>query len=248
MAERQWSEQFLGMLEALRMPAVFAQGRRYARSGQVRDLSISASLASALVLDENGQTYRARIAVRAFSNADWHRIERVLAGQAIYAAKLLAGQLPDDLDQLLAGFGLSLFPDSFADMAIDCSCPSWHSPCRHLAATAYALARSFDTDPFGILTWRGRGRDELLARLRTARGAPPPAPAPVAPAASTLAGFWTAGPRVPAPMRAAPGTVRRADAVLDQLDPLNLTAGRHDVTDLLRTAYRKLVDPPAKSL
>jgi uncharacterized Zn finger protein len=237
--ERQWSAQFIGMLEALRMPAQFQQGRRYARAGHVRQLTISSSLASALVLDENGQTYRAKIAVRAFSGADWRRIEGALAQQAIYAAKLLAGQLPDDIDRLLASFGLSLFPDSLADLAMDCSCPGWQVPCRHLTAACYALAGSFDGDPFGILAWRGRGREELLDRLRALRFEPvatvvEPAEAPA------VSDFWTAGPRAAAPTGAVPGSVRRPDALLDQLDPLLLTAGRHDVLDLLRAAYRAI--------
>ena len=43
-------------------------------------------------------------------------------------------------------------------------------PCKHLAATFYLLAEAFDTDPFLILRWRGRGRAELLARLGELRG------------------------------------------------------------------------------
>src|ERR1044072_2972039 len=103
MSERPlWSEQFLGMLEALRLPAQFQQGRRYARSGRVQSLSISTSIVTGLVRDDDGDTYRARVAVRAFSAADWHRIERALAREALFTARLLAGELPPDLDRLLA--------------------------------------------------------------------------------------------------------------------------------------------------
>jgi uncharacterized Zn finger protein len=233
------------MLEALRMPALFQEGRRYARTGQVRHLTISASLASALVFDDDGHTYRAKIAVRAFTGADWNRIERTLAQQAIYAAKLLAGQVPDDLDQVLAAFGLSLFPESFADMAMDCTCPGWQVPCSHLAAATYVLAASFDNDPFGILAWRGRGREELLDRLRELRGVPArPGPESATRAGQGLAHFWTAGPRLTAPARVAPGSVRRSDALLDQLEPLDLTAGRYEVLDLLRSAYRRIAETP----
>lgn len=244
-----WSEQFLGMLESLRLPAQFQQGRRYARSGRVGSLGISSSLVTGLVLDDDGETYRARVAVRAFSAADWHRIERALAVEAIHAAKLLAGQLPEDLGDILAGFGLSLFPEQLSDIALECSCPSWQKPCRHLAATCYALAESFDADPFGILAWRGRGREELLGSLRSLRvsaighvmGAGPSE----RPKAPQVSGFWTAGPRLAAPPEHAPGTVRRPDALLEQLDPLGLSAGRFDVVDLLRAAYRALDTPPA---
>jgi len=234
-----WSEQFLGMLEALRMPAQFQQGRRYARSGRVQSLTISTSLVTGLVLDDDGVTYRARVAVRAFSAADWHRIERALAGEALYTARLLAGELPPDLDRLLGSFGLSLFPAELPDVALECSCPSWQKPCAHLAATCYALAASFDTDPFGILAWRGRSREELLERLRGLRikdlGIEP------SPAKNdSTASFWTAGPRLEPLPPPVPGTVQRPDALLDQLEPLGLTAGRFEVADLLRGAFRML--------
>jgi uncharacterized Zn finger protein len=48
-------------------------------------------------------------------------------------------------------------------------------PCKHLAATFYLLAESFDDDPFAILAWRGREREDLLANLQTARSDGPPA-------------------------------------------------------------------------
>lgn len=229
------------MLESLRMPAQFQQGRRYARLGQVRNVAISSSVVTAVVADDDGELYRVRIAARSFTQADWRRIEGALAGQAIYTAKLLAGRFPDDLDRILASFGLSLFPESLDEVGMDCSCPGWQVPCRHLTAAFYALAESFDTDPFGILAWRGRGREELLDGLRHRRLAPAAEPA-AEPAQVDAqdggAGFWTAGPRL-APT-GDPGH-RRADAILDQLDPLTLTAGQYDVTDLLRRAYRQLI-------
>ena len=52
-----------------------------------------------------------------------------------------------------------------------CSCPDWGVPCKHLAAVCYVLAEEFDRDPFGLLAWRGRGREDLLAALRQLQGA-----------------------------------------------------------------------------
>jgi uncharacterized Zn finger protein len=236
MTEKRWSSDFITMLEALRMPAQFQAGRRYLRAGHVRSLTISSSLAMAVVWDDDGQTYRTRVAVRAFSQADWRRIERTLAEQAIHAARLLSGRLPDDLDRVVAGFGLSLFPVELQELAMDCTCTTWQVPCRHLTATFYALADSFDQDPFGILAWRGRGREELLDHLRVLRSQPEdPWPENKEPAVEKPRGFWTAGPRLAIP---AEGPRGRPDAVLDLLEPLNLTAGRYQVTDLLRRAYR----------
>ena len=235
-----WSEQFVGMLESLRMPTVFGQGRRYVRAGQVRSLTISTSIATGLIVDDEGDTHRARVGVRAYSAADWRRIERALAADALSVARLLAGDLPADLDRLLAGYGLSLFPTDLTEIALECSCPHWARPCAHLAATCYALAEQFDADPFGILAWRGRARAELLDNLRELRVAPSPAVAagPAPPPAT--AGFWTAGPRLEPPLEQVPGSVRRPDAVLEQLEPLGLSAGRFEVTDILAAAYDRL--------
>ena len=52
------------------------------------------------------------------------------------------------------------------DLEMSCSCPDWEVPCKHLAAVCYLLAEAFDDDPFGMLAWRGRGREKLLAALR----------------------------------------------------------------------------------
>src|SRR5690242_17363009 len=209
MSERPlWSEQFLGMLEALRMPAQFQQGRRYARSGRVQSLSISTSLVTGLVLDDDGDTYRARVAVRAFSAADWHRIEQALAGQARHTARLLAGELPPDLVRLFNELGLALFPAQLPDIALECSCQSWQKPCAHLAATCYALAESFDADPFGVLAWRGRARERAPA---APAGRPAPGGARPAAAAGGPRRGGGPGPRGPPPRRgAAPGAPGRA--------------------------------------
>jgi uncharacterized Zn finger protein len=131
---------------------------------------------------------------------------------------------------------------------MDCSCERWPMPCVHLAATCYALAASFDTDPFGAFAWRGRPRDELLERLRQLRGAAAVeagAPAPAADRAEDASlgecdDFWGSGTPSATSPPAAPG---RPDALLDQLDPPPLAVGGRPVVDLLRPAYQVL--PPA---
>ena len=60
---------------------------------------------------------------------------------------------------------------------MDCNCPDWEVPCKHLAAVCYVLAEAFDDDPFAMLAWRGKARDDLLAALRgKTRPAPRRAP------------------------------------------------------------------------
>ena len=101
-----------------------------------------------------------------------------LARQAIFAAKLLAGEMPQDIETVFEEAGLSLFPAKLGDLETDCSCPDWSNPCKHIAAVYYLLGEEFDRDPFLIFTLRGMDRDELVALL----GKPVPRATPRPPA------------------------------------------------------------------
>ena len=240
---------FLAMFEALRMAPTFARGRRDARAGHVRNLTISGSLVVAQVRGpDDTVAHRSRIAVRAFGAAEWARVEGDLATQARYVADLLAGRMPADIERVFAGAGLGLLPLSIGEVAMDCTCERWPMPCVHLAATIYALARSFETDPFGVFAWRGRGRDELLMHLRTLRGAALPEPDATGPAGAAaddglgeIAEFWGAAGMDAGGTGAPPGPppgATRPDALLDQLDPPRV--GGQSVIEALRPAYRAL--------
>lgn len=238
---------FIAMFEALRMAPTFARGRRDARAGHVRQLTISSSLVVAQVRGpDETVAFRARIAVRAFGAAEWARVEGDLAAQARYVADLLAGRMPAGIEQVFTGAGLSLLPLSIGEVAMDCTCERWPMPCVHLAATCYALARSFETDPFGVFAWRGRGRDELLLHLRQLRGAALQE-ADVAPPAEEhatsgvglgeIADFWGGGEPAAPPVAVAPV---RPDTLLDQLDPPPLAVEGRPIVELLRPAYQAL--------
>ncbi len=252
-AQTWWSRRFVEVLESLGMGGRLARGRTYARSGQVLSLSLSTSLVVALVQGSQPQPYRARIGVRKFGDEDWGRIEHALADRAVFAAKLLAGEMPPEIEDVFAGLGLTLFPATSRELTMDCTCPDWEVPCKHLAATCYLLAESFDTDPFEILAWRGRSREDLLDRLRELRDPIPPdrdraddqsgddLGQDVLPSLEDeLDRFWSQPgvPAVPEPEEL-PG--RRADAILDQLDPLTVLG--HSITDELRPLYRRFAGP-----
>jgi uncharacterized Zn finger protein len=163
---------FLGTFESLRMGPTFARGRRDERAGHVRSLTISSSLVVAQVRGpDDPKAFRSRIAVRAFGASDWARVEDALVAEARYTADLLGGRMPPGINAVFAEAGLSLVPLSLDEVAMDCTCERWPMPCIHLAATTYALVRSFEEDPFGAFAWRGRTRDELLTQLRELRGA-----------------------------------------------------------------------------
>jgi uncharacterized Zn finger protein len=252
--ETWWSQRFIGVLESFGMGSRLTRGRAYARSGQVLDVAVAAGSVVATVQGSRRTPYRVLVKLKVVPACEWGRVERVLAEQALYSAKLLSGEMPSDVEDVFAGLGLSLFPASGRELSMECSCPDWAVPCKHIAATFYVLAESFDADPFLIFAWRGREKDELLTQLRALRGAgvreePAASTATWAagledvPLVDCLAVFWGTGePAVPA---SAPIAGAVPDLVLRQLDRPEIEVRGRNLVDLLRPAYQVLGASPA---
>src|SRR3954469_2609365 len=239
--QQRWSTRFIEGLASLGAGGRLTRGQRYARAGQAGALRIEAGSVVALVQGSRPRPYRVRIGLTAFAKADWARVEQALADDAWYAAKLLAGEMPADIEDAFAAAGLALFPTGVRDLSLDCNCPDYEVPCKHLAATLYLLAETFDDDPFAVLALRGRSRDELLANLGARRGGTATgtdhveAPGPP-PLSEVLDTFYTA-PRPPAAPSPAAVAV---DSLLDQVPGIGITVRGRDVVDLLRPVYRAL--------
>ena len=184
--EQWWSRRFIAVLESYGMSGRLQRGRSYARKGQVVDFALTQGTVTARVQGSRPQPYKVTITVLPLTTPQWRAVERRLAGQALFRAKLLAGEMPVEIEEVFASCGTPLFPRSSADLDMHCSCPDWEVPCKHIAAVCYVLAEAFDDDPFEMLAWRGRGRGALLAALRLAGPRPAAAGAPAA--ASAAAG------------------------------------------------------------
>jgi uncharacterized Zn finger protein len=154
-----------------RLPA--DPGRNYARRGQVLSLDVTPGEVRASVQGSRRAPYCVTIGLSPLPELTWAKVEVALAEQAIHSARLLDGEMPPDLEEVFAAAGAPLFPQRAEDLTMACSCPDLAVPCKHLAATFYLLAESFDQDPFRILAWRGRERSSLLSRLRDLRGDSP---------------------------------------------------------------------------
>jgi uncharacterized Zn finger protein len=253
--EQWWSRRFIDVLESFGMAGRLARGRNYARRGQVLGFQISCGYVTAQVQGSRPQPYRVRIQVRPLTTREWRRVEQALAAQALFRAKLLAGEMPREIEQVFADCGTPLFPRTARDLTMSCSCPDWGVPCKHLAAVCYVLAEAFDTDPFGVLAWRGRSRDDLLAALRLARreddrqdgAARPLIDVADRPLAECIAGFWSPGMSA-ARLRALPPAPATApDLLLRTFEPPPMQVRGADLLTLLTPAYRLLAsgDGPA---
>ncbi|MEW2481747.1 SWIM zinc finger family protein [Mycobacterium sp. NPDC049093] len=235
-AQTWWSQRFIEVLEAMGMGSRMQRGRNYARRGQVISLEIGPGLVTAEVQGSRVRPYRVRIGIAAFGKGEWLQIEAVLAENALYTAALLAGEMPCDIEDVFGALELPLFPTTARDLSLDCSCPDFAVPCKHLAATFYLLAEAFDEDPFTILAWRGRDREDLLENLSAARSGGRPAVdrAASGPAlADCLDSFFVQQNTLP--VFGPP--VASSTALLDQLPTVAVAVRRRGLAEILRPAY-----------
>jgi uncharacterized Zn finger protein len=160
-----WAKRWIKVLEGFDIGARLARGRSYARSGQVLSISIEEGRVTARVQGSRPTPYDVGIQVKTLSQAEWAKVLDALGQQALFAAKLLAGEMPQDVEPLFEKVGLSLFPSRRADLTTRCSCPDSSNPCKAIAAAYYLLGEEFDRDPLLILRLRGMSREALVTRL-----------------------------------------------------------------------------------
>jgi uncharacterized Zn finger protein len=177
-----WAQRWIAVLESFDIGARLGRGRSYARSGQVLSIDVAEGEVTAKVQGSQPKPYSVTIAMKGLTAKQWGEVVQALSEQARFTAKLLAGEMPGDIEEVFQEVGLSLFPSASADLITECSCPDWSNPCKHVAAVYYLLGEEFDRDPFLLFRLRGLGREELLQRL--SRAAPPSAEEPQAEASS----------------------------------------------------------------
>ncbi|HIE05702.1 MAG TPA: hypothetical protein EYP58_02765 [bacterium (Candidatus Stahlbacteria)] len=201
--ETWWAKRFLEILDSFGWSNRLARGRNYARRGQVIECNIGSGHITARVQGTRRRPYLIEIAVKTLSAAQWRRVIKAMASQAKFTAKLLAGEMPDDIELLFNKAKVPLFPSSGRDFTAECSCPDWANPCKHIAAVYYIVGEAFDRDPFLIFHLRGKERKELLADLNKIRGVkrlaekkPEPKKQSIEPLVREPSSFWGGDKRI----------------------------------------------------
>lgn len=164
-----WAGRWIAALERLVDPGRLSRGRSYARNGQVLTLDVTSEGVTSQVQGSRPRPYEVTIGFRHLAEPEWERVIAAMAGEAIYAAKLLAGEMPAEIESVFQAAGVALFPASDNDLVTDCSCPDWSNPCKHVAAVHYLLGERFDTDPFLVFLLRGKSGDDVATALRVLR-------------------------------------------------------------------------------
>ena len=202
-AKNWWAARWIQALERLVDKGRLSRGRSYARKGQVLEIKEEKGGIQAKVQGSRRTPYKITINLQPLTDQQWEQVIDALAEQAIFTAQLLAGEMPQEIEEAFAAAGVSLFPDKRNELSTNCSCPDPANPCKHIAATHYILGEQFDEDPFLLFRLRGRNQEAILDALRAKRAATMPALAeetvayvteePATPLEETLDRFWTMG-------------------------------------------------------
>ncbi len=232
MADSWWSSRLVALLDSYGLGGRMQRGRRYARQGQLVSFDVTPGFVIAEVQGSRRQPYEVQIGFSPLTESQWAAVQAEIEATLRFAARLLAGEVPAELENVFDEAGVSLFPRRWSDLKAACSCPDFGNPCKHIAAVLYVLADQLDDDPWLLLLWRGRRRDEVLAHLGT-RDAH----------VSEVAPWWPLRPGAPLPVdsgRADDWAEADPSASLSRLGPLDLTVRSAPASSLLFPAYEAL--------
>lgn len=145
------------------------RGKNYALGGQVTKLEIEGSKVFATVQGTRPEPYEVTLDFRCPTGAARARILARLTAEPMCVARLLADDLPIEVELVFREEGFDLFPGGKLDGGIDrkydmvsaCSCPDYANPCKHVSAVLLLLGEEIARRPLTLLTLRGIEEEDL---------------------------------------------------------------------------------------
>ncbi|MBI3481825.1 MAG: SWIM zinc finger family protein, partial [Bacteroidetes bacterium] len=143
-----WGEQWLKALDRIDFSNRLPRGRSYANKGMVTSIKIAENRIAAKVEGSRPKPYDISIVVPPFFDAEKEVFIEKIKNDPLVVSQLLNRQLPKELLEIAEHNNIKIFPQSWQDIKLNCSCPDWAVPCKHLAAVIYTIANEIDQNPF----------------------------------------------------------------------------------------------------
>lgn len=168
-----WGQRFMEALERFTDPGRLARGRSYAGPGRILKHQMVGGTVTATIRGNinpyfgvyKEPRYTTTIALAQIGVKQWSTIIAALGTRADLVTSLLMNEMPDQIEDWLAGHDLYLLPRDRRDFRTTCSCPDYGDPCKHVAGLCYFIAAELDTDPFVLFELRGLPRERLREDL-----------------------------------------------------------------------------------
>jgi len=176
-----WEKRWLATLERMNLGGRLGRGRNYALTGQVVALTLAGPHVEATVVGMRADPYRVTVDFRVPEGAARRRIVAALRGEPMLVARLLADDLPTEVEEIFRREGHDLFPGGklkpsahvgrraegaglrqpLYDMTTRCTCPDYANPCKHSDAVLLLLGEEIARRPMTLVELRGIRPEEL---------------------------------------------------------------------------------------
>ncbi len=143
-----WGEQWLNSLSNIDYSNRLPRGASYARKGAVEKITFSGNHIAAKVAGSRPRPYSVDIIMPPFFDPELGNFIREITKRPVIISKLLNRELDPAILPLAERFGLKVFPKQWSDLKMQCSCPDWAVPCKHLASVIYKVSAEIDNNPF----------------------------------------------------------------------------------------------------
>ena len=164
-----WVRRWMEALTRWADPIKLARGRSYARRDQVIEIEVQIGHVVARVQGPVPTPYTVHLEINTLTEAEWGRALEAMAGQAGYAAQLLNGEMPHDIELVFKSANVFLFPRAQRDLLARCTCPDNTGSCEHVASVLLLVGERLQEDPSLLFVMRGRTRAQITSALRTKR-------------------------------------------------------------------------------
>ncbi|MDT8373851.1 MAG: SNF2 helicase-associated domain-containing protein, partial [Bacteroidales bacterium] len=143
-----WGEQWLRSLANVDYDNRLPRGASYARNGYVKEVKIRDNVIKAKVAGSRPTPYRVTLIVPPFFEEEVDLFMQEIIKRPALISRLLNRELDPGLLSIAEEAGLRIFPRQWTDFKMQCTCPDWAVPCKHLASVIYMVSREIDNNPF----------------------------------------------------------------------------------------------------
>jgi SNF2 family DNA or RNA helicase/uncharacterized Zn finger protein len=146
-----WGNEWLNALNEIDHSNRLPRGRSYAKNGAVQNVTITKNRINATVYGSRPKPYKVTIKVPEFNAGQQKRLTSLFIESPSWLAGIYNKELDPALNEAAKKIKVPLFPDSWEDLEMSCSCPDFAIPCKHIAAVIYILAEQINLHPLLIL-------------------------------------------------------------------------------------------------
>jgi len=164
-----WGNQWLNSLSHIDHSNRLPRGRAYAGNGSVKSIQIVENKVLAKVKGSYPKPYDVKIEIPLLDSKQKTTLVEAITSDTYLLSKLLNRELPKELNELAENKKIHLFPQRWSDFKMNCSCPDYAVPCKHIAAVIYLVSSEIDKNPFLIFNLHGLDLISELSKLNVAQ-------------------------------------------------------------------------------